>query len=244
MRALPPYPAAPEARGKTSPSVKFSNAHQCYAQVKQINRIQLQLLLQYRETVLQTLSLFNWGDLINSQLNSPSASRQHPFPCSCPFFPLAPCATSRTPGGDWAATDLQDRGGESTAEAAASSGGLGRPASCGTPGSRLPCLGYNKETAGLPYIALVPGSGRPRSCNELSVVSLFHYISPPFSMASQKWKSSNAQTTITVGKTLVCNFSKYNSVVPIKLKTEKWHKKNAHYLKLQFLYVPFYCLTL
>lgn len=101
-------------------------------------------------------------------------------------------------------------------------------------GLRLPPLQWNKETSGQPYVAPLPDGSEMGSCNKRSAVSLFCYIPPSFSMASQKRRASNTQATVAVGKTQVCNLSKYNSVVPIKLKTEKWHKKNVHYSKLQF----------
>lgn len=145
--------------------------------------------------------------------------------------PSCPCTTCRALGGGWISTNLQDSSGGSAAQAAASS--LQDTPWWGR-GPRLPPLWWNKETSGQPYIALVPDGSKPGSCNELSAVSFCHYILRSFSIASQKQRPSNTQAIVTVGKTQVCNLSKYNSVVPIKLKTEKWHKKNVHYFKLQF----------
>lgn len=79
----------------------------------------------YRKTAL-ALSLFNQGDLINS------APAERILAHALVPFSFLPLGHVQSTWRGWATTDLQNRGADPTAEAAASPWRLGRPGRCGT----------------------------------------------------------------------------------------------------------------
>jgi len=89
----------------------------------------------------------------------------------------------------------------------------------GAPGH--PTEGQRPEASPPVASPALPEGCKLGGCHKHSEVSFFHCIPPSFSMASRKRRASNTQATVAVGKTQVCSLSKYNSVAPIKLKTEK-----------------------
>lgn len=153
--------------------------------------------------------------------------------------PSCPCARCRAPGGVRVSTNLQDSSGGSAAQAAASSWGLGSPGSCGTTHGGAEARGFlprgeTRRPLHNPMLLrcqTAANRGAVTSSLQFPFSTIFPLLSPwhPESKGHQTRKPP-----LQLEKTQVCNLSKYNSVVPIKLKTEKWHKKNVHYFKLQF----------